>query len=505
MKQQVTNIIATLGFILLFVTFVLAVLVGVLFLVPDATIGDMVAVNERDTQIVYCDEALKTAFARGNFIIESDNCAVTVQVNAAGYVGESTVVVNESATGIAFNSRKRTLIEWTSTLVDNIPYCKIKVLEPSGIVVNKKPTMVYLNLSSQTAEYNFILQNNYSDVTFRYGDDVDPERGQLHINRLVVRSASKVTIPSYDTITIDEVAIPANNTQITCGGVVNGNVTVTGARSRLNFNNTIKGNVLLNGEMNKFRATKTGDIIWGANNGNLTVNECEQLKVDTTDATVNVGTIKGGVTMNTVNGSLTVGEISRNGLNFTATAKANVSVSGRLVGNAVVNNSGVGEISLLNVVGNVDIESSRVNGGKINVAFGEVGDYSTKIRGYDGDIVVKNIYGDVDIRVRDNGAGGAAGRAKITTYFNYITASTDNIIVAGAYVNSPAGMGDVEVYLQAGWNNFRLTVSDARSAWAFANTDHAKQLERGTNYISGGAIGSTGNLKVVTPADVRVY
>ena len=103
MKQQVTNVIATLGFILLFAAFAFAVLVGVLFLVPDAALGDMVAVNERDTQIVYCDDALKTAFDRGNFIIESDNCAVTVQVITAGYVGENTVVVNEHATGIAFN------------------------------------------------------------------------------------------------------------------------------------------------------------------------------------------------------------------------------------------------------------------------------------------------------------------------------------------------------------------------------------------------------------------
>ena len=473
-------------------------------MVPDAALGDMVAVNERDTQIVYCDDALKTAFARGNFIIESENCAVTVQVNTAGYVGENTVVVNENATGIAFNSRRRTLVEWTTTLVEGEPYCKIKVLEPTGIVVNSEPTMVYLNLSSQTAVHNFILNNNYSDVTFRYGDDVDPNRERLRINNLVVHSAGSVTIPTYDTITIDEVALSCDNTKFNCGGIVNGNVTVMGSRGTLNFNNTIKGEVVLNGDMNKIRATKTGNILFNAENGSLTVNECGQLKVTTTNAKINVDTVKGGAVMTTVNGSLNVSNITSGGLDFTATAKANVNVSGSVVGNVVVNNTGVGSINLQGVAGNVDIESSRVNGGNIEVAFGTAVAYSTKIRGYDGHITVKNIYGDVDIRVRDSGAGGAAGRANITAYFNRIT-NGDNQIVTGAYVNSPTGMGNIDVYLNSGWNSFELYVEDARSAWAFADSNNGYQLNKEGRNVMRGSGSVSGKLTVTTPADFRIY
>ncbi len=491
---------------MLFAAAVLGVLVAVLFLVPDAALGNMVAVNERDTQIVYCDDVLKTAFARGNFIIESDNCDVVVQVNTAGYVGESTVVINENATGIAFNSRKRTLVEWTTTMIEEMPYCKIRVLEPTGIVVNSKPTTVYLNLSSQTPVHNFILQNKYSNVTFRYGDDVDPNREHLCINNLAVRSASSVTLPSYDTITINEVALSCNNTQFTCGGIVNGGVTVTGNRATINFNNTIKGDVLINGEMNKFRASKVGNIVFGAQEGSCTVNECQQLTVNTTNANITVDRIRGGVAMNTVNGSLQVNEITNGGLTFTATATANVNVSGTLTGDAVVRNTGVGNVNLQGVVGNVDIESSRVNGGNIDVGFGSTKQYSTTIRGYDGDITVRNIYGDVDIQVRDSGAGGAAGRANITAYFNYITTNANNQIVAGAYVNSPSGMGNINLYLQSGWNDFVLSVKNARSAWAFVGTNKARQLVKGDNGLyEGSNVHVAGKLTVNTPADLRVH
>ena len=169
----------------------------------------------------------------------------------------------------------------------------------------------------------------------------------------------------------------------------------------------------------------------------------------------------------------------------------------------MVNHTGVGNINLQGVVGNVDIESSRVNGGNINVSFGTSGAYSTKIRGYDGNITVRNIYGDVDIRVRDSGAGGAAGRANITAYFNHIT-SSDNQIVAGAYVNSPTDMGNINVYLNGGWNSFDLYVEDARSAWAFADSNNARQLVKGHNVMSGNKNGR-GKLTVTTPADFRIY
>lgn len=503
-KWTATNIIALIGFILLFVAFAMGVIVAILFAFPNLSLGGMVAVRERDTQVTYCDEVLDAAFTRGNFIIESRNCNVEIVMPAQGAAGEGTIVVNESATGIAFNSFSRTLIEWTETVVDGVTYFKIKVMEPSGMVFTKKPTTVYLNLKNQTSLHNFILDNTNSTVNFSFGKNTGTEVSQLYIDNLTVRSANTVNLPANQYLEVNNVQIQGNRTKFVCAALVNNAVQVTGNNGTQVFGD-INGPVTLQGTGNSFRANHTGAVDFAAATGRLAINTCDALKVATISANVSVNTVAGAVNMTTDSGDLTVDTIKQGGLNFTAGTTADVSVGRAVTGPVIIRNNGVGSISLSGVNGDVDIDSTVKNAGNINVAFQYDADapHQTKIRGYDGDITVTDIHGATDIRVRDPGPSGAAGRANVVAKFKKITAD-DNIICTGAYVNSPSGMGKIDVYLLDGWNNFTLYVLWARSAWHYLSGGQ-ENLTVGAerpNVVTGGAhLSSQARLTVATLAD----
>ncbi|MCQ2382409.1 MAG: hypothetical protein MJ060_01005, partial [Clostridia bacterium] len=258
MKREAINLIAVIGLVLLGVAVVLGLLVGILFIFPNSSILDARAVNERDTQIVYQDEELTNAFANGKFILESYGTQVEVKMSNAGYEGQNTVVVNESATGIAFNNLNRTLIEWTQTLYDNELYYRIKILEPSGMVFNQNPTTVYINLpyrDDDSFRYNFVLQNHYSAVNFSFVDDTIPTDALL-VHNLVIESASNVNFPYHQNNSIDNVTIKGNRTKLTCQSPVLHDVVVSGANNVLEFGNSnlagINGDLTISGNNNQF-------------------------------------------------------------------------------------------------------------------------------------------------------------------------------------------------------------------------------------------------------------
>lgn len=504
MKWTATNVIAFLGFSLLLCVVAAGAVVGALFIFPKWSFFGMVSVNvkERDTQIVYCDEVLKTALAKGNIILESDNCNIEVIMNVAGNGKGGMITITEQATGVAFNSLSRTLVEWTQVLVDGEEYFKIKVLEPSGIISSNQPTTVCINLQDQSTLYNFILQNNYSKVTFLYGDKTDPKTDQLHIGNMVVRSAGSVTIPGYDTIDVEQVRLESNRSKFTCGALVKGNVTITGSSGTQSFGK-INGDVDLQGNGNIFKADTTGAVDFTNLSGSLSVNHSNRLQVTTSTANVSVTTVDGGVSMVTDSGNLSVGTITSGGLDFTATTSASVSVT-HLKGDAVVKNNGKGNVSLNGVDGDVDVDSCVIGGGSITVQF--VGNYqhSVKILGYDGNITVGNINGKADIQVRDPGSSGAAGKANITARFNKIVGD-DNVITAGAYVNSPSGIGQVNVYLNNGCNSFTLLVKAASSAWSYLQNSSGEKLTIGTEQTISHSGSASGKLTVTTPAEFRLH
>ena len=228
MKREVINFVAVIGLVMLGAAVVLGLLTGLLFIFPQVSIFGVRSVNERDTEIVYQDEALVDAFQNGKFILETSGTQVEVKMSSEGYKWQNNIVVHESATGIAFNSLGRTLIEWTQTLYNDELYYRIKVLEPSGMVFNQKPTTVYFNLPHRDDDfrYDFVLQNHYSHVNFSYLDDNINAADTLKINNLVVESAASVSIPYCLDSSLNSVAINGNNTKFTCKAPVFQNVTV---------------------------------------------------------------------------------------------------------------------------------------------------------------------------------------------------------------------------------------------------------------------------------------
>lgn len=488
MKRDLINFIATIGFVLLGGAVVLALLTAMLFVFPDLSLFGAKAVNERDTQIVYRDKALDDAFAHGKFILESNGVQIEVKMSNAGYPGEGTIVVNEAATGIAFNSLSRTLIEWRQTLYNGEVYYRIKVLEPLGIVVSNKPTTVYINLPHRTVSdsfsHDFVLENNYSTVNFSFVDNTVGQIDALKIDDLVVQSASKVFITSGKNISVNNIQINSNKTKFICQSDVLGDVAITGSDGVQTFSTQIEGRLDVTGNNNDFRGNKlgainvkgcandvrgeqSGDVVFENQSGSLTMKEVGKLNVTTTDADIKVGTVNGGVTMTTVNGDLDIGKISSGGINFTAGdvtipyANASVSVD-NVVGDIWVRNYGLGGIELLNIIGNVDVRSAEAGGGKIRIGFSnEASGCSVKVLGYDGNIKVTGINGRADIAVRDYENG--AGLANIEAQFNRVV-GTDNIIKAGAYLSGHHTYGNVDLKVSQDCNNFDLYIYGANSA-----------------------------------------
>lgn len=476
MKNNLMNVIYSIGLLLLVSAGVVGIIVGVLFVFPNVNLFGFKSVNERDTQIVYRDDVLTSAFASGNLIIESSSAQIEVKMSNVGYEGEGTIVVNESSTGVAFNSLNRTLVEWTQTIYNGVSYYRIKVLEPYGFVFNKKPTTVYINLPHRTSTddfvHNFVLQNGYSKVNFSMVDEAENNVSDfMKINNLIVESASSVNVNSATNISLTNLKITSSNTSFNCQTDVSGNVQVEGNNGKQNFNSNITGTVSITGENNNFRGIQSGTVTFNASNGSLTMDSITGLTVTTKNANVSINQVSGAVDMTTQSGNLKIGKITAGGLNFTAgtpgspTATALVEVNSELTGDVRVRNHGVGSISLKEVNGDVDIQSYQPDAGRIDVAFkDDASGCTAEIIGYDGDISVRGINGWVDIEV--SGRFSRAGKANINAQFNSInlSGSTASYIWSGAYVIGHDEWGNVNIELAPGINNYGLYIFGARSA-----------------------------------------
>ncbi|MBS7401145.1 MAG: hypothetical protein KIG16_01365 [Eubacteriales bacterium] len=474
MKKQALNFIAVLGFILLGSAVVLGILTGVLFMFPNVSIFGAKAVNERDTQIVYLDEDLADAFANGKFILESNGTNIEVKVSSASYEGNGTIVVNESATGIAFNSLNRTLIQWTKTLYgeDKELFYRIKILEPSGMVFSNQPTTVYINLPHRddNFKYDFILQNKYSPVNFSYVNDTETNTDKLLIDDLIVESAASVTIPYAKDSSVDDVVIAesVNHTKFSCQAQV-GNVLVKGTNNTLDFGSDqtgITGNVTITGENNRFNGTSANQVKLDAKNGNLHMSgTIGTLEVNTSRVSVDVEEVSGTVKMDTVSGDLDAGSIKGDltfnaGTADTPNATARLHV-GKLAGATKVRNYGVGEISLSGVNGSVDIISKEINGGAINVDMADgASGHKVDVLGYDGNINVTGINGG-NVTLEVLGGHDRAAFANIKAQFNKVGTAK---ITSGAYLAGHDEIGNIEVSVGDACNNFDVYVFNARFA-----------------------------------------
>ena len=499
---------------MLLAALVLGLIVGVLFIFPNTSFFGAKAVNERDTQIIYRDESLAAAFQNRKFILDSKGTQIEVKMSNEGYKGEGTIVVNESATGIAFNSLSRTRIEWTQTLYQGELYYRLKVLEPTGVVFNHEPTKVYILLphcTNSTEEYDFVLQNQYSTVNFSFVDPKKSESDIFPLGNLVVESAAKVNIPNHPNISVRHIEVKSNKTELNCKAPVANGVKVTGSNGSQTFNALINGDVTVEGNGNTFRADKvTGAINFTSQSGSLSANNAAGLTVATKSANINVGQVDGKVIMTTQSGNLSVGKINADGLSFIAGTSDNPSATAKLsvnqvVGNIVVENYGTGTVNLSNVNGDVNVSSHEVGGGAITVNFDTSQEAQSQahrvtIMGYDGNITVTGINGQTNINVL--GEQSRAAAANVTVRFTQVVG--ENKIMMGGYIIDHSDWGKVTIEL-LNQPNFDLYVFGARSARSSSKygyvDDNMKIIKSGedktnkANPINGGGAG-VNNLEV---------
>ena len=508
MKRELANFIALLGLVLLGAAVVLGLLTGILFIFPNTSIFGARAVNERDTQVIYHDADLVNAFANGKFILESTGTQVEVKMSSSGYEGQNTIVVNEAATGVAFNDLNRTLIEWTQTLYNDELYYRIKVMEPSGMVFKQKPTTVYINLPYRNDDfrYNFVLQNHYSNVNFSFVDRQVSNTNKFLINDLVVESAASVNFPYFEKSSINNVSIKGSHTKVICKSKVLNNVFVNGSNHVLDFGNDsksgIEGNLTIHGNNHRFKGTTAHDVQFDAQYGTLTMNQTiASLKVKTVSAAVNVVNVSGKVEMQTQSGKLKADSIG-NGLEFTAGdasapyATAALEV-GRVTGTSVVKNYGTGQIRLKNVNGDVTVRSSEIGGKSINVDFlAGSGSHTVDITGYDGDINVHGINGG-NVKIDVKGRGLQAAKANINATFNQVGNAE---IYAGGYLSGHENWGGtVTARIANGCNPLNLYVYYAgaahRNGSNISVSDDENNSSAALTHISGSGSG-TGTLKI---------
>jgi hypothetical protein len=480
MKMSGRNIIAVLGFTMLGVIVVFGFVLGVMFAFPNMKIGSVTAVDERNTQTIYKGAEITEILTSRNFIVESETAEVRFWMRKEGQGAKSaedlaadkrpegSIVVEESATGLSFNSIKRTHIEWTRTAIGGEEYYRIKVLEPKGFIKRKTPAVVYINLwrdsrvpdGTSTAPYNIILSNNKSIVRFG-GDPVDKDAPEkFNIRNLTVNSAKAVYMPITPIDPTDQLLTEVENVKINGSGIpvdarcyISGNAEIIGGGNTATFA-SIGGYLSITGNKNAVtvESSVAGDVLWGTiargvPNGSLNIRgSCSNAGIFTTDAAVDIVTVAGsaGAEMRTANGSLRITEITGGGLTFVATGTAGVSVGA--VAGAVSAQMGTGAINLNNVRGNVDIKSDKANAGGVFVSFypALTANPGVDIVGYDGAISVSNIRGRTNISVRDWENG--TGRANIYAHFKRVDESV-SITANTGYINGHETEANITVDL----------------------------------------------------------
>jgi hypothetical protein len=441
---KANKFIATLGFILLGGILVTAVVFGVFFVVPELNVMGITAVNERNSQTMYKDDIIKkTIFPSGNIIIESETAEIEILMTQEGQAAENTISVEESAMGISFNSVDHTHVEWTEVLVDDdantatpkVKYYKLKILEPKGAVVKDKPTKVFINPKvDENVRYRFILNTNFSKVNFNITDNSK----KFFIDKLTVENARFVNLNSQN-ITVQDVVVKSDLTALDISkSEVKGNVNVEGSGVNVQLYE-VGGNLTVGGENNVLRASGnvTGNVNWTCDFGELVLmKECGGLTVESDYAAITANAIKG----------------------------------------------------------NVRMISDAVGGKPINLKFkvGLITNPTLYIRGYDGNITVGNILGQVDIETKK----GAAGFANIDLHFARVIGA--NKIIASGYPIGHLDIAKISVDVNAG-DNFTLKI---RNTEFIENYFDNRILDNISDWIFGTLDDQTANqtIEIDTPS-----
>jgi hypothetical protein len=517
MKLNHNNIIAFLGFVLLGLVLLGGIVVGSFFVFPDLKVWGVTGVNERNTQVVYRDaKVIQEIFTSRRLIIESQTADIKLLMGKEHKMAEGTIVVEEDASGLSFNSIDRTHIEWLQELVTEnntqVLYYKIIVAEPAGIISKRAPTTVFINLwrdsvapnGTSVAPYDIILRTNSSVVQIG-GDDVDPagdiDLNSFHINTLRIESAGSVTFPVINNPINNDFYVDANNIVVTgsgitlnCSGRVNNEVKISGSGGTYNFTairpkaNYNSNALTVSGANNNVKVTENagGNVSFTADSGYLKLfKDCGSLAVKTTNANISVNSVKGseGINMETVNGSLTAASVDAGGVIFHANGSAGVDIGyaygaisipaigtgsvrvGKAGSSVNIPKMGIGSVTLGSsdggIYGNVNVVSDLVNAGNVEVRFAKDANAPTaNISGFDGNVSLYNISGAVNVSLRSSGRGNI--------HAHFLNVSGVSSLTTVGYVNDKntvSTTANITVVIEKNINPFTLNITGSSYAW----------------------------------------
>jgi hypothetical protein len=335
-----------------------------LFSVPTFTPWGMGGVFVQGKYMTYVDPDLEYIFNQENFIIESSKADVFIRVRKVGQMDQGYVQVFEDANGVSFNSVKRTQVDFMETL-DNrgVPYVKIRVREPKGMMMRK--ARVYINLKAESilsrptdfAGYNFVFNTGASPVNIDFDDAVTDE---LKINRLDVYGTGRIVFNQPEKSTIEYLNIASSNANFNCRSEVKITTTVTGGSSNISLGKI--QTLDINGG-HKVNCTSASNVQF-VGNGHLGITERA-----------------GKVVMRTDNMSFSCPEVASFDLrNFDGTG---------IVGGA--------NISIGKVLGSNTIPTAQIGGAATTVNLTEL---SVISRVQNGSVNIGNIYGNVGVEQR---------------------------------------------------------------------------------------------------------
>jgi hypothetical protein len=414
-----------------------------LYVIPNFRPMGLSGVYVQSKWMTYVGPEMEQIFQQSNFVIECDRTDVIVRIRKAGYQDQGRVQVFENANGIAFNSMKRTQIDFMQVMdPEGIPYSKIIIREPQGAVSRK--AKVYINLKSEhvsahdaTAGYNFILDHGKSSITFEHDDAA----ADLYIDTLKVFGTGSVNLTKPERTHLQYLDIESSGGNVNCKSEV---MRLTKIRGNASVSLGDVQSLDVVGRENRVTAAKVNGNVSFESNGSLSVSgevlgdivAHADRRIAISAAKANSLTVlapegKGvfsdyrekipGIDWLVPTGSISIGAITTD------------AVVGLDAGGVTLGGTGDGK----GVIGNVKIEKRH---GGMTVNFSRLGGGTLTARVVDGNIRVTGQRGLCDI------IASSFGGSNVDVGFAAITAGS-RIFIYGS--RTPADGGKITITLQA--------------------------------------------------------
>jgi len=393
-------------------------------------------VNARQVWTRYGCAEVREILDHRDIIINSSRTNIEIRATNPGQADEGTILLFENARGISFNNLHRTHISWVQELTsDGRVFYSITVHEPTGAV--QRDALLLINIISDGNDpqpFNFIFNTGTANVTFAGDSPAD----FLLVNSVTINSGA-----------LGVFSFPPPATAVTPFEMEIGELIVNASPATVQAPTRITGGVTINGNVGTFNLGEVGtsgstlQAISVPSSTNVVVNANlvhGDINFNSTTGALRPGTVHGNVRTRSATGNVTIARVY--GSVDSATTLSGIVQITEIMGNLDFRSTSLGGVTVSSVHGNTNINSegaratvnlgSGITGimpgmrgnvsiyncyGTTNVTFmnGLTTEPSLNFRGFDGNILARNIVGPTDIIIR------SGGRAHIDAGFRAIS------------------------------------------------------------------------------------